>query len=41
MGAVILGAVPFVLALLAMIGLLAAFPDLALWLPRAVSSAGA
>jgi tripartite ATP-independent transporter DctM subunit len=40
MGDVILGATPFVLALLAMIGLLSAFPGLALWLPGAVSTAG-
>jgi C4-dicarboxylate transporter DctM subunit len=31
---VMLGAAPFVLALLAMVGILIAFPDLALWLPE-------
>ena len=30
---IMLGAAPFVLALLAMVGMLIAFPDLALWLP--------
>ncbi|NKE65528.1 TRAP transporter large permease [Ramlibacter sp. RBP-2] len=34
MNAVIVGALPFVGALFAIIALLAAFPDLALWLPR-------
>jgi tripartite ATP-independent transporter DctM subunit len=34
MNAVIVGSLPFVAALFAIIGLLAAFPDLALWLPR-------
>ena len=34
MNAVILGSLPFVAALFAMVALLAAFPDLALWLPR-------
>lgn len=34
MNAVILGALPFVAALFAIVALLAAFPDLALWLPR-------
>lgn len=38
MGTVILGAIPFVLVLLAMIGLLAAVPDLALWLPTVLGS---
>ena len=33
MHTVIVGALPFVLALFAMVGLLAAFPALALWLP--------
>jgi len=33
MGAVILGSLPFVLALFAMVALLVAFPGLALWLP--------
>ena len=33
---VIIGTLPFVLALFAMLGLLAAFPGLALWLPRIV-----
>jgi TRAP-type C4-dicarboxylate transport system permease large subunit len=31
---IMLGAAPFVLALLAMVGILIAFPDLALWLPE-------
>lgn len=35
---VIVGAAPFVLAMLAMIGLLVAFPGIALWLPSLVSS---
>jgi TRAP-type C4-dicarboxylate transport system permease large subunit len=30
---IMLGAAPFVLALLAMVGILVAFPELALWLP--------
>ena len=30
---IMLGASPFVLALLAMVGILVAFPELALWLP--------
>ncbi len=34
MNAVIVGSLPFVAALFAIIALLAAFPDLALWLPR-------
>ncbi|HEY0886272.1 MAG TPA: TRAP transporter large permease [Ramlibacter sp.] len=34
MNAVILGALPFVFALFGIVALLAAFPDLALWLPR-------
>jgi len=34
MGAVIVGSLPFVAALFAMVAALAAFPDLALWLPR-------
>ena len=34
MNAVIVGSLPFVGALFAIIGLLALFPDLALWLPR-------
>ena len=34
MNAVILGSLPFVMALFVMIALLAVFPDLALWLPR-------
>jgi TRAP-type C4-dicarboxylate transport system permease large subunit len=34
MNAVIVGSLPFVLALFVMVGLLAAFPDLAMWLPR-------
>jgi C4-dicarboxylate transporter DctM subunit len=34
MGAVIVGSLPFVAALFAMVDALAAFPDLALWLPR-------
>jgi TRAP-type C4-dicarboxylate transport system permease large subunit len=34
MNAVIVGSLPFVMALFVMVGLLAAFPDLALWLPR-------
>lgn len=34
MNDVMLGSVPFVFMLLAMVALLAAFPDLALWLPR-------
>ncbi len=34
MNAVIIGSLPFVAALFAIIGMLAAFPDLALWLPR-------
>lgn len=38
MDSVILGALPFVLALLLMIGALALFPGLALWLPAAVGS---
>ena len=33
---VIIGTLPFVLALFVILGLLAAFPDLALWLPRVV-----
>jgi C4-dicarboxylate transporter DctM subunit len=33
---VIWGALPFVFAMLALVGLLMAFPDLALWLPRVV-----
>jgi TRAP-type C4-dicarboxylate transport system permease large subunit len=33
---VIVGALPFVGAMLGLIGLLMAFPELALWLPRAV-----
>ena len=32
--AVVVGSLPFVAALFAMVALLAAFPDLALWLPR-------
>ena len=35
MNAVILGSLPFVFALFAMVALLAFFPDLAMWLPRA------
>ncbi len=35
---VIIGALPFVITLLAMIGLLIAFPGLALWLPAALPS---
>lgn len=35
-GIVIIGTLPFVVALFVILGLLAAFPDLALWLPRAV-----
>ncbi len=38
MGTVILGAIPFVLVLLAMIGLLALAPDVALWLPTVLGS---
>ena len=34
MNAVIVGALPFVVALFAIVALLAVFPDLALWLPR-------
>lgn len=34
MNDVMLGSLPFVIMLLAMVGLLAIFPDLALWLPR-------
>ena len=34
MGAVIVGSLPFVLAMFVMLALLAVFPDLALWLPR-------
>lgn len=34
MNAVVVGSLPFVAALFAMVALLAAFPDLALWLPR-------
>jgi TRAP-type C4-dicarboxylate transport system permease large subunit len=37
---VIWGAVPFVAAMMAMIGLLMAFPDLALWLPNYVMGKG-
>jgi len=33
---VIRGALPFVFAMVALIGLLMAFPDVALWLPRYV-----
>ena len=33
---VIRGALPFVFAMLVLIGLLMAFPDIALWLPRYV-----
>ena len=33
---VIIGTLPFVVALFVILGLLAAFPDLALWLPRVV-----
>jgi TRAP-type C4-dicarboxylate transport system permease large subunit len=33
---VIRGALPFVIGMLALIGLLMAFPDIALWLPRYV-----
>jgi TRAP-type mannitol/chloroaromatic compound transport system permease large subunit len=36
MSDVILGAVPFVLVMLLMVGLLIAFPDIALWLPTLV-----
>ncbi|MEI2414664.1 TRAP transporter large permease [Orrella sp. JC864] len=38
MNAVILGSLPFVIALLAMVALLALFPGLALWLPNAVGN---
>ncbi|MFA5913728.1 MAG: TRAP transporter large permease [Sterolibacterium sp.] len=38
MNAVIVGSLPFVAALFMMIALLAAFPDLALWLPRVFGS---
>jgi TRAP-type C4-dicarboxylate transport system permease large subunit len=34
MNDVMLGSLPFVIMLLSMVGLLAIFPDLALWLPR-------
>jgi TRAP-type C4-dicarboxylate transport system permease large subunit len=34
MNDVMIGSLPFVIMLLAMVGLLAIFPDLALWLPR-------
>lgn len=37
LGEVMIGAAPFALAMLAMAGLLLAFPDLALWLPRVAS----
>ena len=37
MNAVIVGSLPFVGALFAIIALLAVFPDLALWLPRVFS----
>ncbi len=37
MNDVIIGAAPFVLALFALLGLLAVFPGLALWLPSALS----
>jgi TRAP-type C4-dicarboxylate transport system permease large subunit len=36
MSDVIIGAVPFVLIMLVMVGLLIAFPDIALWLPTAM-----
>ena len=35
MGAVIVGSLPFVLAMAVMLALLAWWPDVALWLPRA------
>ena len=38
MNAVIIGSLPFVLALFMMVALLAFFPDLAMWLPRVVNS---
>ena len=38
MNAVIVGSLPFVAALFVMVALLAAFPDLALWLPRVFGS---
>ncbi|GAA4358367.1 TRAP transporter large permease [Variovorax defluvii] len=40
MGAVIVGVLPFVLTMLAMIGVLAAFPQLALWLPAVFATSG-
>jgi C4-dicarboxylate transporter, DctM subunit len=40
MADVIVGALPFVLALLAMIAVLSAFPQLALWLPTVLGSVG-
>jgi len=33
LGDVMIGAAPFVLTMIAMIGLLLAYPDIALWLP--------
>ena len=35
MNAVIIGSLPFVVAMFVMVGLLVAFPSLALWLPNA------
>jgi TRAP-type C4-dicarboxylate transport system permease large subunit len=40
-GELCLGALPFVVAMIVMIGILIAFPDLAMWLPRQLKALAA